>query len=206
MSYESPWRDCVKYVYIIESLYSLKAISISIRLEEGNITIFEFWLAVVNITLLLCSEENALLSLHPTTNPGTVSAAMNGTLRRAGNIQKATARCVRPLCALLRSVHERCVYNGAPSLRRIKHYQSITFPFCNSKMETHKLRRPRKEIRMNWVERRKLSSDPYIVDTLKHSGIACYVSHADILSCHYLAPMSQVSNQAFMQYIACIGY
>lgn len=128
MSYESPWRDCVKYVYIIESLYSLKAISISIRLEEGNITIFEFWLAVVNITLLLCSEENALLSLHPTTNPGTVSAAMNGTLRRAGNIQKATARCVRPLCALLRSVHERCVYNGAPSLRRIKHYQSITSP------------------------------------------------------------------------------
>lgn len=61
-------------------------------------------------------------------------------------------------------------------------------------MEARKLDKMEPMTSMNWVEKRKLSSDPYIVDTLKHNGIACYVSHADILSCHYLAPMSQVSN------------
>ncbi|GAB1192481.1 hypothetical protein APSETT444_001673 [Aspergillus pseudonomiae] len=42
----------------------------------------------------------------------------------------------------------------------------------------------------NWVDKRDYSSDSYIADGLASRGIPSYVSHATILSCHYLAPLS----------------
>ncbi|KAE8344829.1 hypothetical protein BDV24DRAFT_160131 [Aspergillus arachidicola] len=60
-------------------------------------------------------------------------------------------------------------------------------------METRNPDKMDPETSLIWVWKRRLNSDPYIADRLKRKGIACYVSHADLLCFHYLAPMSQNS-------------
>ncbi|OGM46548.1 hypothetical protein ABOM_004605 [Aspergillus bombycis] len=60
-------------------------------------------------------------------------------------------------------------------------------------MQTPKVKKMEPRVAKYWVEKRDYSSDSYIADALTSRGIPNYVSHATILSCHYLAPLSQNS-------------
>ncbi|KNG91463.1 hypothetical protein ANOM_000069 [Aspergillus nomiae NRRL 13137] len=57
-------------------------------------------------------------------------------------------------------------------------------------MQAPKVSKMEPRVAKNWVDKRDYSSDSYIADGLASRGIPSYVSHATILSCHYLAPLS----------------
>ncbi|KAE8383829.1 hypothetical protein BDV26DRAFT_287243 [Aspergillus bertholletiae] len=120
------------------------------------------------------------------------AAAETHFIYRAGNTQTPTARCVASGLTFSVRPREEAYILWSPIMR----WHSTTsswYHVSSAKMSASKVH---PAIAANYVMKRRYYSDFYIADTLNSKGIANYASHATILSCHHLAPMSQLSKAA----------